>query len=108
MVIAILASLQAPSLALIVNSFSSNKVEGFVVMKMSGLILMLPIATYFIVGIVQYAFGVAPGFWAARIIEMQTTMDTDGSILLIFILGVAYNLFFSWMFMKIYTKRSNI
>ncbi len=108
LVVAILASLQAPSLALIVNSFSSNKVEGFVVMKMSGLILMLPIATYFIVGAIQYVFGIAPGFWAARIIEMETTFDTEGSILLIFILGVAYNLFFSWLFMKLYTKRSNI
>ena len=33
--VAILGSIQVPSVVLIVNSFSSNKVEGFVVMKLS-------------------------------------------------------------------------
>lgn len=108
LVISILGALQAPIIALLVNSFSDNKVEGFVIMKLSGLILFLPIIGYFITGIVQYALGIAPGFWSSRVIETQIGLDTAGNILIIFIIGIAYNIFVTYLFMKLYSKKANL
>ncbi len=116
--VALLGALQGPSLALIVNSFSSNKVEGFVVMKLSGLILFFPVIAFFVTGVTQLILGIAPGYWPAAIIEMElfenfTNVEIfglDGNIekILLFIIGVIYNLFASWLLLKLYTKKANL
>ncbi|XMB85319.1 hypothetical protein RJG79_07775 [Mycoplasmatota bacterium WC44] len=108
LLISVVGALQAPGVALIVNSFSENKVEGFVIMKLSGLILILPVMAFFVTGWVQNFLGVAPGYWAARIIELELVPTEEGSALLTFALGVCYNLFTLWLLLKLYTKRSNI
>ena len=41
--VSILGAIQVPSVVLIVNSFSDNKVEGFVIMKLSGMIILFPL-----------------------------------------------------------------
>lgn len=106
--IALIGAIQAPGVALIVNSFAENKVEGFVIMKLSGLILILPVLAFFITGWVQNLLGVAPGYWAARMIELELVPSEEGSAILTFIMGVVYNLVFLWLLMKFYVKRSNI
>lgn len=108
LIIAVLGAIQGPTIALIVNSFSDNKVEGFVIMKLSGLLLMFPAVAYFITGFVQYLLGIAPGFWAARIIEIEIGVDNVGNTILIFVFGLLYNILVSWLFMKLYTKKANI
>ena len=70
MLISFVGALQAPGVALIVNSFSSNKVEGFVVMKLSGLILILPVIAFFVMDWQEVFLVFAPGFWPARLIQM--------------------------------------
>lgn len=107
-IIAILGAIQGPGIALIVNSFADNKVEGFVYMKMSGLIIMLPVAAYFITGFVQNLLGIAPGYWAARVIELELVPTEEGSVILTFLAGLAYNFTFLYLMMKLYVKRSNI
>lgn len=106
--VSLLGAVQVPSVVLIVNSFSDNKVEGFVVMKLSGLVIMFPLIGFFVTGGVQYLLGVAPGYWAGRIVELELVPTEEGSALLVFLAGVAYNIFATWGLMKIYTKRSNI
>lgn len=105
--VAILGAIQVPSVVLIVNSFSDNKVEGFVVMKLSGMVLFFPVIGFFITGFVQYLLGVAPGYWAGSVVEVAIGRDT-GITVLIFIAGVLYNILATWLLMKVYTKRSNI
>ncbi len=105
--VAILGSIQVPSVVLIVNSFSSNKVEGFVVMKLSGIVLLFPVIGFLVTGAVQRLFGLAPGYWAGALVEIELGVDT-GNTLLIFIAGITYNIFATWLLMKVYTKRSNI
>ncbi|MFH1693106.1 MAG: hypothetical protein ABH890_02360 [Bacillota bacterium] len=108
--IVLLAPMQAPILALLVNSFASNKVEGFVIMKLSGIILITPIAALFISNWTELFLGILPGFWPVRIISMQM-MPTEfflNSTFLYFILGVVVNLVFLIFFFKLYTKRVNI
>ncbi|MFH0766592.1 MAG: hypothetical protein V1920_00685 [Bacillota bacterium] len=108
--IVLLAPMQAPILALLINSFASNKVEGFVIMKLSGIILITPIAALFISNWTELFLGILPGFWPVRIISMQM-MPTEfflNSTFLYFILGVVVNLVFLIFFFKLYTKRVNI
>lgn len=106
--VAILGSIQVTFVTLIVNSFSDNKVEGFVIMKLSGMVLMFPLIGFLVTGWVQYFLGVAPGYWAGRIVELELLPTEEGSALVVFTVGVAYNILATWLLMKLYTKRSNI
>lgn len=105
--VALLGAVQIPSVVLIVNSFSDNKVEGFVVMKLSGIVLMFPMIGFLVTGAVQRLLGVAPGYWAGALVEVELGVDT-GNTILIFLAGIAYNILATWLLMKVYTKRSNI
>ncbi len=110
LMISILGALQAPGIALIVNSFSDNKVEGFVIMKMSGLVLAFPVIAFFVSSWQEVFLVFAPGFWSARLIQMElvTQAEANFSYIVYFIFGVIYNLLFTYLFMKIYSKRSNL
>ena len=100
--------MQGPGVALIVNSFAENKVEGFVIMKLSGLILILPVLAFFISGFVQNLLGFAPGYWAARIIELELVPSEEGSAIITFFVGVLYNLGLTWLLLKLYAKKANL
>jgi len=109
--ILILAPMQGPILALLINSFASNKVEGFVMMKLSGIILLSPIAALFITNWTELLLGVLPGFWPIRIISMQLLPSTHfflNASWLYFILGFLINSSVGYLFFKLYTKRVNI
>lgn len=108
--ISILGALQAPGVALIVNSFADNKVEGFVIMKMSGLILAFPVLAFFVQAWQEVFLVFAPGFWSARLIQIELlpTIDVNFTFTVYFILGVIYNLLFVSAFMKLYSKRANL
>ena len=108
--ISVLAALQGPGVVLIVNSLSENKVEGFVYMKMSGLILILPVIAFFYTAWQEAFLIIAPGFWSARLIQIELipTMETNFTFIVYFIFGVLYNLLFTWLFMKLYAKKSNL
>lgn len=109
-VISFVAALQGPGVVLIVNAFSENKVEGFVYMKMTGLILILPVVAFFYTAWQEVFLVIAPGFWSARMIQMELlpTMETNFTFIVYTIFGVIYNLLFVYVFMKIYAKKSNI
>lgn len=110
LMISVVGALQAPGVALIVNSISDNKVEGFVVMKMSALILAFPVIAFFVQNWQEVFLVFAPGFWSARMIQIELieTIDTNFTFIVYFFLGVIYNLIFVTLFMKIYAKRSNL
>ena len=52
--------------ALIVATVASNKAEAFVVMKLTALLGMLPVAGFFLPEPLQYVVGVAPPYWACK------------------------------------------
>ncbi|MCK4551997.1 MAG: hypothetical protein KAU02_03695 [Tenericutes bacterium] len=108
--IAIIGAVQAPMIALIVNSFARNKVEGFVIMKLSGMLLMIPILVFFIFSWQEVFLVFVPAFWPARLIQMELLpqYDVNFTFIVYFIIGVIYNIAFAALLMKIYTKRSNI
>jgi len=108
--ISLIGALQAPSVALIVNSFARNKVEGFVIMKLSGLILILPVLAFFIQTWKEVFLVFAPGFWPARLIQMELLpqIDVNFTFAVYFIIGIVYNILFSALLFKLYSKKANI
>ncbi len=110
LLISILGALQAPGVALIVNSFSTNKVEGFVIMKMSALILAFPVIAFFVQSWQEVFLVFAPGFWPARLIQMELLpqINVNFTFTIYFIIGVIYNMIFVYIFMKLYSRKSNL
>lgn len=108
--ITIVSSLQAPGVALIVNSFANNKVEGFVIMKLSGMILILPVVAFFVIEWQEIFLAFAPGFWSARMIEMELVpgLDYNFTFVIYFIIGVIYNMGLLYLLLKLYVRKSNI
>jgi len=108
--ILILAPIQGPILAMLIASISRNKVEGFVIMKLSGLILMAPIAALFLTNWKELLISIFPGFWTARLLSMQF-MPLDYFLkesYIYFILGIIFNLLLFILFYKIYIKKKEI
>lgn len=105
--ILILAPFHGPIIALLVNAFASNKVEGFVIMKASGLILMVPIAALFLTDWKELFLVIIPGFWPARIISFEM-LPLDfflGSTWIYFILGIMINALVIGLLYLMYKKR---
>lgn len=67
-VISLLTALGAPFTAFLVNSFASNKIEGFAIMKGTGIISIFPLAGLFFYDAKELIFGLAPGFWPAKML----------------------------------------
>jgi fluoroquinolone transport system permease protein len=77
--------LTAPFITLIIASYAKNKVEGMAYFKGIGLILLLPILSFFIEGNVRFIFGIIPAFWTFRLFEASLNDDQP---LLYFTLGL--------------------
>jgi fluoroquinolone transport system permease protein len=114
LIITLIASLQAPFLALVVNSFADNKVEGFVIMKATGMTLILPAVAFWLTDWKEFFLIIAPGFWPARMIQMELmpteifSIEYNLPILVYFFVGLAYNFFIAYLLFRVYTKKSNI
>lgn len=67
--ISFLASLSAPMTGLFINSLSQNKIEGFAIMKGTGVLLVFPIIALFFIDKKELFFSFAPGFWPAKAIS---------------------------------------
>lgn len=105
--ILILAPLMGPMIALLVNAFASNKVEGFVIMKASGLILLAPVAALFLTDWKELFLAILPGFWTARLISIELIPMTYflSETWIYFILGLIVNgLVLTLLYLK-YRKR---
>lgn len=107
--ISLLASLQAPMLALFINAFASNKVEGFVFMKSTGIIVMIPMAALFLTNWTEVFLGIVPGFWVARIVSISMIPgDYFLNEILYYILGFVVNFGFIGLLFWKYRKRVQI
>jgi fluoroquinolone transport system permease protein len=110
LLIVILVAFQAPLFASLINSFARNKVEGFVIMKTTGIVMLVPVAAIFITNWTELFLGLLPGFWAARLvsIEIIPAQYFLGGTLTYFAFGFIINLGLTYLFFKLYTKRVQI
>ncbi len=64
--VALLTSLEMPLVALGLAAFAGNKVQGFALIKASNLILLPPIAAYFMTPPWDLIFGLIPIYWPLK------------------------------------------
>ncbi|MGF7060060.1 hypothetical protein [Brassicibacter mesophilus] len=74
--IIILGAIEASIIALFLAGFAGNKVEGMVLSKALGLLMLAPLAGYFINSPLKYFFGIIPFYW-----PIQALIGIESSIL---------------------------
>ncbi len=85
---ALAAAPLAPIAALFLAAFAGNKVQGFALTKVSGVLLLPPLVAYFIESGWQFAFGVLPTYWPARVLWAAQAGEPGIGIYLV--VGLAY------------------
>jgi len=86
--LAISSAIQGIASALLIVTFSANKVEGMAVGKFTMLFTLGALAPFFISGKVQYIFSVLPSFWMAKAVKESDYM-LIGIALLVVLIWVA-------------------
>lgn len=108
--IALLAALEAPMYGFLINAFSSNKIEGFAVMKGMGIFILFPIIALFFLDKKELFFSFAPGFWAAKCIS--SVIRGEGILYLsygqYYFIGLLYLTLLNLLSYKIFTGRVEI
>ncbi|NLY66387.1 MAG: ABC transporter permease [Tissierellia bacterium] len=108
--IALLAALEAPMYALLINAFSTNKIEGFAVMKGMGIFILFPIIALFFIDKKELFFSFTPGFWAAKCIS--SVIRGEGILYLsygqYYFIGLLYLTLLNLLSYKIFTGRVEI
>ena len=66
-VTAVTAAPLAPIYALFLGTFAANKVQGFALAKAVGVVMVPCIASYFVTGPWQNAFGLVPHYWPLKV-----------------------------------------
>lgn len=67
LVTSIVAAPLAPIYALFLGTFAENKVQGFALAKVVGIVIVPCVAAYFLTGPWQNAFGFVPHYWSMKV-----------------------------------------
>jgi fluoroquinolone transport system permease protein len=97
LIAAISAAPMAPIFALALAALSQNKVQGFALMKMSGIVLLPPLAAYFIKSDWQLLLGLVPTYWPAKTLWAAKDWLAGSSaapLWFYFLAGLAFQLLF--------------
>ncbi len=81
--IAAVAGLFAPILMLFYAAMAENKVEGFALLKITGVVGLIPIVAWFIPEPWQYLAGLFPPYWAAKALWIADAGGTTWPIALV-------------------------
>ena len=100
---ALLAMPFAPLLALIFATIAENKIQGMVVMKASGGILILPVLAYFLTSNWKFIVAIVPTFWPGQFYWMSLAGDPNRWI--IFVLGMGIETGLIILFRNIWLKK---
>ncbi|ERJ12066.1 ABC transporter permease [Haloplasma contractile] len=107
LLISLLASLSAMMTGMLINAFASNKIEGFAVMKGTGVILVFPIVSLFFKDSKEMIFSFAPGYWPAKAIS--SLIKGDDALYLNYtvymFVGFVYIIFLNWIVYKLFLRR---
>lgn len=98
--VAVLFSLFAPILALIVNNLANNKIQAFAIFKMLGSVFFIPLFSFFIAEDWKYILGIIPNFWTFHALERILTTGSQDILLLstgflyhLILLSILFHLF---------------
>jgi len=77
LIIGIVAAPLAPLFALYLAAFAQNKVQGFALIKLSGIVLLLPTFAFFIQSPWELAFGLLPTYWLMKVYWLLESGQSD-------------------------------
>lgn len=110
-VFAIVDSIFAPALGLLQGAFAKNKVEGFAIIKGTGILVLVPalmvLETF--QGGLQYVLGIFPNFWAIRGMFLEFLPAENAANLsfpLYMLIGGAYNVILLTVAYRLFLKKA--
>jgi fluoroquinolone transport system permease protein len=78
LLVAGLSAMQVPINAFLVNALASNRVEGLAAIKVTGILVLLPVVAWFFLDWKQWLFALVPGFWPAKAMQSLLLEPTAG------------------------------
>ena len=110
LIFACVSSLIVPFVALLLASIAKNKIEGFAMVKMGGLFIMLPMLVLLpgFEGSVQYLLGILPNFWSTKALlnlALQISQPVNLSFAGYLLVGTIYPILLGWVMLKVFLKR---
>lgn len=101
--ISIMASFEAPIMALILAAFAGNKVEGLAVAKFMGIFSAVPVLPLYIDSPLVYTAGIVPFFWVGKTISLA--VGPAGPYYLAIAAGLVVHLACLAVVLKIFNRR---
>lgn len=102
LVCALAAAPFAPLVALALAVFAQNKVQGFALVKASGVFQMAPLVAYFVKVEWQPAFGIFPTYWPAKL--LWTLQAGVGRAWPYLMAGLAYQLILLFILLRRFNR----
>ena len=96
--VTILSGLNAPFYALLLAVFAKNKIQGMALQKISGILMIFPIISYFVKDSFVILLGIDPLFWNFQA-YWKIAIDYN-SVILYSIIGIAYYLLIIRIFLR--------
>ncbi len=107
--ILILAPMQAPIYTLLIVSLANNKVEGFVFLKSTSLLLIAPAAGLFLSNWTELLLSPFPAFWTTKLIVIEQGLHTYLShSYLYFAGGIIAHVIIGYLLFNIYAKKHQL
>ena len=99
---AVSAAPLAPIFALLLASLAQNKVQGFALAKVAGVVLIPPMIAYFITAPWQIIFGIFPTYWPAM--TLWSAQDGDPMFWFYWSVGLVYQIVFLALLTRCFNK----
>ncbi|MGI6706257.1 MAG: hypothetical protein ACOX6S_08380 [Clostridia bacterium] len=108
---ALVNGLFTPALSLLQGAFAKNKVEGFAMIKGTGILALVPalLVLETFQGKLRYLLGIFPNFWAIKgmlLKLMPVAMDSDLSFPVYLLIGAVYNLVLLFVAYRFFLKKA--
>ena len=100
---ALAAAPVAPIYALFLAGFAANKVQGFALSKAVGVVFVAVVAGYLVAPPWQFAFGIVPQFWPAKLYWLLVEGGGNGwpaGATFVFLGGLSYQLGVLWLLLR--------
>jgi fluoroquinolone transport system permease protein len=100
--VAVSAAPMAPLFALFLAAFAANKVQGFAIQKMIGIVFLPPLIAYFTPAPWEWLFGLVPTYWPAKVLWLA--LADDGRMWIFLVVGLLAQLLFLWLLLGRYNR----
>lgn len=92
LIVSILAALIVPIYTLLLSSFAKNRLEGMVYIKLFNLLVLLPIAAFFITSSWKHLLGLLPTHWLFQSLDSGLNVSTSSEEILYGLIYLVFSL----------------